>query len=78
MDDYSRFTWLMFLAHKNDAPQAFMKLAPKIQTRRATTSHPYKPIMRESSKIKVSHNSVIGMALNIIPPLSALHNKVEL
>ena len=27
VDDYSRFTWTLFLAHKNDAYIAFKKLA---------------------------------------------------
>ena len=27
VDDYSRFTWTLFLAHKNDAYNAFKKLA---------------------------------------------------
>ena len=26
MDDYSRFTWVLFLSHKNDTPSAFSRL----------------------------------------------------
>ena len=31
VDDYSRFTWTLFLAHKNDAYIAFKKLAKVLQ-----------------------------------------------
>ena len=31
VDDYSRFTWTLFLAHKNDAYSAFKKLAKVLQ-----------------------------------------------
>ena len=31
VDDYSRFTWTLFLAHKNDAYNAFKKLAKVLQ-----------------------------------------------
>jgi len=31
VDDYSRFTWTLFLGHKNDAYNAFKKLAKVLQ-----------------------------------------------
>lgn len=31
VDDYSRYSWVMFLAHKNDAFPAFTKLCRKVQ-----------------------------------------------
>ena len=31
VDDYSRFTWTLFLAHENDAYNAFKKLAKVLQ-----------------------------------------------
>ena len=30
MDDYSRFTWMLFLSHKNDTLSAFSKLYKQI------------------------------------------------
>ena len=34
VDDYSRFTWTMFLASKQDAFDAFVVLAKKVQNER--------------------------------------------
>ena len=31
VDDYSKYTWVCFLAHKNDALQAFEKCSKKVQ-----------------------------------------------
>ena len=30
VDDFSRYTWVLFLAHKNDAFHEFLKLCRKI------------------------------------------------
>ena len=37
VDDYSRFTWTLFLTHKSDTFQAFTKLARQIQNQKGTT-----------------------------------------
>ena len=34
VDDYSRFTWTLFLVHKRDAFHAFMKLAKILQNKK--------------------------------------------
>ena len=34
VDDYSRYTWTLFITHKNDAFQAFRKLAKVIQNKK--------------------------------------------
>ena len=34
VDDYSRYTWTLFITHKNDAFQAFRKLAKIIQNKK--------------------------------------------
>ena len=34
VDDYSRFTWTLFLTHKSDAFHAFKKLAKLIQNKK--------------------------------------------
>ena len=31
VDDYSRYTWVLFLAHKNEAHEAFAKLCRRVQ-----------------------------------------------
>lgn len=31
VDDFSRFTWLLFLSHKSEAFQAFSKVCKKVQ-----------------------------------------------
>jgi hypothetical protein len=31
VDDYSRYTWVLFLAHKNEAQKAFVKLCRRVQ-----------------------------------------------
>jgi transposase InsO family protein len=31
VDDYSRYTWVLFLAHKNEAHKAFVKLCRRIE-----------------------------------------------
>ena len=37
MDDFSRYTWVLFLAHKNDAFHEFSKLCRKIQNEKGFT-----------------------------------------
>ena len=37
VDDFSRYTWVMFLAHKNDAFHEFSKLCRKIQNEKGFT-----------------------------------------
>ena len=47
VDDYSRFTWTMFLASKQDAFDAFVVLAKKVQNERAQNhSHKDRPWRR--------------------------------
>ena len=37
IDDYSRYTWTLFLAHKSDTFQTFTKLTKQIQNQKGTT-----------------------------------------
>ena len=31
VDDYSRYTWILFLSHKNEAPTLFIKFCKRVQ-----------------------------------------------
>ena len=37
VDDYSKFTWIYFLAHKNEALHTFIKHCKKIQNEKGLT-----------------------------------------
>ena len=37
VDDYSRYTWTIFLTHKSDTFQNFVKLAKQIQNQKGST-----------------------------------------
>ena len=37
VDDYSRYTWTLFLTHKSDTFQAFTNLAKQIQNQKGST-----------------------------------------
>ena len=37
VDDYTRFMWILFLAHKNDAFNEFSKLCRKVQNKNSFT-----------------------------------------
>ena len=37
VDDYTRFMWILFLAHKNDAFNKFSKLCRKVQNKKGFT-----------------------------------------
>ena len=37
IDDYSRFTWVLFLAHKNETFSAFMKYCKKVSNKKNIT-----------------------------------------
>ena len=37
LDDFSRFIWVLFLAHKNDAFNEFSKLYKKVQNEKCFT-----------------------------------------
>ena len=38
VDDFSRYTWVLFLAHKNDVFHEFSKLCRKIQNKKVLPS----------------------------------------
>ena len=78
VDDYSRYTWTLFITHKNDAFQAFKKLAKVIQNKKNLKIISIRSDHGVSLKIKNLIYFVKSMALNItflhLEPL----NKMEL
>ena len=52
VDDYSRFTWTLFLVHKRDAFHAFKKLAKIIQKLKNPNLHEKKNIFKPIYKFK--------------------------
>jgi len=61
VDDYSRFTWTLFLAHKRDAFHASKKLAKIIQKRKISTLHLLDVIMEGNLRIKILNYFVMKM-----------------
>ena len=78
VDDYSRYTWTLFLTHKNDAFHAFKKLAKLFKTRKILKLHLSGVIMEENLKTKILNHFVMNMALSIIFLHPELLNKMEL
>ena len=64
VDDYSRYTLTLFITHKNDAFQAFKKLAKVIQIRKISKLHLLGVIMEENLKIKILNHFVMKMVFN--------------
>ena len=78
VDDYSRYTWTLFITHKNDAFQAFRKLAKVIQNKKNLKIISIRSDHGGEFEIKNLIYFVISMTLNItflhLEPL----NKMEL
>jgi len=66
VDDYSRFTWTLFLTHKKDVFHAFKKLAKIIQNKKISILHLLGVIMEENLKIRIWNHFVMKMTLNTI------------
>jgi len=56
IDDFSRFTWTLFLESKSDAYSTFKKLAKRLENVKTVTFMPFKVIMEVNFKMK---NSVL-------------------
>jgi len=78
VDDYSRYTWTLFITHKSDAFQAFKKLAKIIQNKKNLKIASIRSDHGVNLKTKILNYFVMNMALSI----TFLHpeplNKMEL
>ena len=75
VDDYFRYTWVLFLANKNDAIDAFKVLCKKIQNEKG---YALGVIMEESLKIMHLRLVVMILVLSINFHHLELHSKIEL
>jgi len=78
VNDYSRFTWTLFLTHKRDFFHAFKNLLKSFKIRKISKLHLLGVIMEDNLKIKILNHFVTNMALNIIFLHLEPLNKMEL
>jgi hypothetical protein len=78
VDDYSRYTWILFLAHKNEAHKAFVKHCRRIQNEKKVIQLTMLEVIEvESLIIKILNYIVIKMVLDTIFQHLVLLNKME-
>ena len=77
VDDFTRFTWVFFLAHKSETFSYFSKFAKRVQNEKGYTIFTLKLIMGENLKIKIFLIYVMKMVFNILFPHPILLNKME-
>ena len=66
VDDFSRFTWTLFLTHKNKALQTFSNICKRIQNEKVFQLFQLEVIMEKNLKIRTLKYIVYKMVLNII------------
>ena len=76
VDDYSRFTWVYFLAHKNDAFKAFKNFAKKFKKKKVFVFLTLEVIMELNLKMNFSKPFVMKMVFHIYFHLLELLNKM--
>ena len=76
VDDYSRYTWVCFLAHKNDAFKAFENFAKRVQKEKNFVFRPLEVFMKPNLKIKFSKPFVMKMEFLIHSLLLELLNNM--
>ena len=76
VDDYSRFTWVCFLAHKNDAFKAFENFAKRVQKEKVFVFLLLEVIIELNLKMNFSKHFVMKMAFHIHFLLQELLNKM--
>ena len=77
VDDYFRYTWVCFLAHKNDAFKAFENFTKRVQKRKKVFIFlQLEVIMVPNLKIIFSKHFVIKMVFHIYFLLLELLNKI--
>ena len=78
VDDYSRYTWVLFLANKDDAIDAFRFFYKRFKMKNAILLLVLEVIMVENLKIMHLKVFVMTLALSINFHHLGLHNKMEL
>ena len=78
VDDFSRYTWVLFLAHKNDVFHDFSKLCKKIQNEKGFTISCIKSDHGRELKMLIFKTFVMSMDLSITFRLLELSNKMGL
>ena len=77
VDDYSRYTWVCFLAHKNDAFKEFENFAKRVKKKKIFVLLPLEVIMEPNLKMNFSKPFVMKMEFLILSLLLELLNKME-
>ena len=78
VDDYSRYTWALFLAHKSQAFSVFKRLAKFIQNQNDLKIACIRSDHGGNLKITILKVFVTNTALSMISRLQEPHNKVVL
>jgi len=78
VDDYYRYTWTLFLTHKNDAFHAFKKLAKVIQNKKNLKIASIRTDHGVNLKTKILNYFLMNMTLSIIFLHPEPLNKMEL
>ena len=76
VNDYSRYTWVCFLAHKNDAFKAFEIFSKRAQKKKVFALLPLEVIMEPNLKMSFSKTFVMKMEFIIHSLLLELLNKM--
>ena len=78
VDDYSRFTWVFFLSHKNEAFHIFASYSKRVQIKKATPLPLLEVIEVENSHVSHLNPIVRSMVFCIIFLLQGYLNRMEL
>ena len=78
VDDFSRFTWVLFLIRKSETCSQFSKFCRRVQNEKGYMISKIRNDHGEEFEIMNLKNFVILMGMNIIFPHLEPHNKMEL
>ena len=77
VDDYSRFTWVCALTHKNDAFKAFENFSKRVKKEKVFVFLQLEVIMKPNLKMNFSKTFVVKMVFLIRFHLLKLLNRIE-
>ncbi|RDY06981.1 hypothetical protein CR513_08951, partial [Mucuna pruriens] len=78
VDDYSKWTWVMFLTHKDESFKVFYIFYKKVQNKKAINIASIKSDHGENLKMKTFKGSMKNMVSFIIFPIQEHHNIMDL